>query len=332
MNLKHIAFFMILLFIIGIPTAYAQISIGEKAEQKSVQVVINSSNEIHVKHVIASSNTPKQVNLIDGERTNLKVSDELGNEIQFGDSGGSIIIFPSQNKTIIEYDLGNVLFLKNNMLTWDFKYLQTTSFIVPEEVDLLFVNNRPVKLDEKLGITCHGCQMLLEYSLNMPKILKNVQIADKKFVIEIGTFAEINKFNFNQDTKSINFQVNGDKQIVTLVIPQELLSGPYNVFLGDKKIAFSEYINNGTHVWLNMRPDNSGDISITSTTDIGMQKPTMQDNSSKVNPSIVTGFKNTTVYIIIGVIIAIGLATAIIIMKKKKSDLSSEIDDNKLEN
>jgi hypothetical protein len=107
MNLKHIAFFMILLFIIGVPTAYAQISMGEKAEQKSVQVVINSSNEIHVKHVIASSTTPKQVNLIDGERTNLIVSDELGNEMQFGDSGGSIIVFPSQNQTIIEYaDLG----------------------------------------------------------------------------------------------------------------------------------------------------------------------------------------------------------------------------------
>ena len=331
MNLKHIAFFMILLFIIGIPTAYAQLSMGEKAEQKSVQVVINSSNEIHVKHVIASSNTPKQVNLIDGERTNLKVSDELGDEIQFGDSGGSIIVFPSQNKTIIEYDLGNVLFLKNNMLTWDFKYLQTTSFIVPEEVDLLFVNNRPVKLDEKLGITCHGCQMLLEYSLNMPKILKNVQVDDKKFVIEIGTFAEINKFNFNQDTKSINFQVNGDKQIVTLVIPQELLSGPYNVFLGDKKIAFSEYINNGTHVWLNMRPDNSGDISITSTTDIGIQKPTTQDNALNGNQNNDSGFQNTSIYII-GVIIVVGLTAAIIIMKKKKSTSSTEINDSKLEN
>ena len=331
MNLKQIAFFMILLIIIGIPTVYAQISLGEKAEQKSVQVVINSSNEIHVKHVIAPSNTPKQVNLIDGERTNLKVLDEEGNEIQFGDSGGSIIIFPSQNITIVEYDLGNVLFLKNNMLTWDFKYLETTSFIVPEEVDILFANNRPVKLDEKLGITCHGCQMLLEYSLNMPKILKNVQVDDKKFVIEIGTFAEINNFNFDQDAKSINFQVKGDKQIVTLVIPQELLSGPYNVFLGDKKIAFSEYINNGTHVWLNMRPDNSGDISITSTSDIGIQKPTTQDDSSNTNQKNNTEFQNTSIYIIIGIIIVIGFVATIIIMKKKKSASSSEIN-TKLEN
>ncbi len=28
---------------------------------------------------------------------------------------------------------------------------------------------------------------------------------------------------------------------------------------------FHDYINNGTHVWLNMRPQNSGDISITGT-------------------------------------------------------------------
>jgi hypothetical protein len=335
MNLKQTAFFITLLFIIGIPLAYAQISIGEKAEQKSVQVVINSLNEIHVKHVIASSVTPKQVNLIDGDRTNLKVSDMEGNEIQFSDVGdnGNILILPTQKNTIIEYDLENVLFLKNNMLTWDFKYLQTTSFILPEEADLIFANNRPVKLDEKLGITCHGCQMLLEYSLNMPKILKNVQVDNKKFVIEIRTFAEINQFNFDQDTKNINFQVKGDKQIVTLVIPQELLSGPYNVFLGDKKIAFSEYINNGTHVWLNMRPDNSGDISVTSTTDIGNQKSIIQNDSSNVDQNTIDKVQNTSVYIIIGVIVAIGLAVAIIIMKKKKS-ISTKItqDDNTPEN
>jgi len=271
--------------------------------------------------------------LIDGERTNLKVSDVEGNEVQFADNGGSILIFPTQKNTIIEYDLGNVLFLKNNMLTWDFKYLETTSFIVPEGVDILFANNRPVKLDEKLGITCHGCQMLLEYSLNTPKILKNVQIDDKKFVIEIGTFAEINQFDFDQDAKSINFQVKGDKQIVTLVIPQELLSGPYNVFLGDKKIAFSEYINNGTHVWLNIRPDNSGDISITSTTNIGNQKPTIQDDSSNMDQNTTDGVQNTSVYIIIGVIVAIVLASVIINMKKKKSTSTKVIqDDNTPEN
>jgi hypothetical protein len=327
MSNKQFAFFIILVFIIAIPSVNAQeITIGEKADQKSMEVVISSANEIHVKHVIASSNMPQQLALIDGVRTNLKVSDGGGNENQFGSMGdnSSIVILPSQKNTIVEYDLGNVLFLKNNMLTWNFKYLETTSFILPEEADLIFANNRPIKLDEKLGITCHGCQMMLEYSLNMPKILKNVQVDDKKFVIEIETFAEINQFNFDQLTKSINFQVKGEKQFIITVIPQELLPGPYNVFLEDNKTAFSQYVNNGTHVWLSMRPNNSGDITITSTTYIGNQKPVTQDNSSS------NVEQNNIAYILLGVIVTIGLAVVVIIMKKKKLASTRVIQDDNI--
>jgi len=79
MSSKQVIFFIILAFIIVIPTAYAQeISIGEKAEQKSVEVVISSSDKIHVKHVIASSSSLRQVELINGTITNLTVSDEEG--------------------------------------------------------------------------------------------------------------------------------------------------------------------------------------------------------------------------------------------------------------
>ncbi len=45
-----------------------------------------------------------------------------------------------------------------------------------------------------------------------------------------------------------------------------MLWEPYLVFLDDEKIFFHEYLNNGTHVWLNMKPDSSGEISIIGTT------------------------------------------------------------------
>src|SRR3989338_8413087 len=131
MSSKQVIFLIIMIFIIAIPTAYAQgVSIGEKAEQKSVEVVISSSDEIHVKHVIASSNSPRQVELIEGTVTNLIVSDEEGNEKQFGSIGDndSVMIYPSQENTVVEYDLGDVLFLKDNVWTWDFRYLETTCF------------------------------------------------------------------------------------------------------------------------------------------------------------------------------------------------------------
>ncbi len=329
MSSKQVIFFIILVFIIVIPTAYAQeISIGEKAEQKSVEIVISSSDEIHVKHVIASSSSPRQVELINGTITNLIVSDEEGKEKQFGIIGDNdgVIIYPSQENIIVEYDLGDVLFLKDNVWTWNFLYLETTSFIIPKEVDLVFVNNRPVYLGEKNGISCHGCQMILEYSIDEPKILKNIKLEDKEFLIEIRTFAEINQFNFDQTTKSISFDVNGKNQFVTTIIPLELLSRPYNVYMGEEKIFFHEYINNGTHVWLNIRPDNSGNVSIIGATVISDEKSTIQNNPSM---SVSNVNQDIIVYILLGVIVLIGLVVMVIIIRKKKLSVTSrEIQDN----
>ena len=328
MSSKQVVFFIILVFITAIPTVYAQeISIGEKAVQKSVEVVI-SSDDIHVKHVIASSNSPRQVEMIKGTVTNLTISDEEGKEKQFGVIGDndSVIIYPSQEDTIVEYDLDDVLFLKDNVWTWDFRYLETTSFIIPKEIDLIFANGRPVYLGEKNGISCHGCQMILEYSIDEPKILKNINLKSKEFLIEIRTFAEINQFNFDQTTKSISFDVNGEKQFVTTIIPLELLSRPYDVYMGDEKIFFHEYINNGTHVWLNIRPDNSGNVSIIGTININDEKSTIQNNPST---SISDVSQDVIVYILLGVSVLIGLVVMVIMTRKKKLSVTSrEIQDD----
>jgi len=44
------------------------------------------------------------------------------------------------------------------------------------------------------------------------------------------------------------------------------LWSPYVVLLDDEKIFFNEYINNGTHVWINMKPETTGEIIIIGTT------------------------------------------------------------------
>ncbi len=108
--------------------------------------------------------------------------------------------------------------------------------------------------------------MLLEYSINESKNIKQVNWEDKKFLVEIRTLAEIESFDFNQPTKKISFKVNDDNQFVTTVIPLELLGEPYLVFLDEEKIDQHKFNNNGTHVWLNMRPETSGEITIIGTT------------------------------------------------------------------
>ena len=98
----------------------------------------------------------------------------------------------------------------------------------------------------------------LEYSIDESKNLEYVNWENEKFVVEMITFADVNNFEFNQPTKEISFNVNDADQHITTVIPLELLWGPYAVFLDDEKIYFSEYINNGTHVWVNVKPDTTG--------------------------------------------------------------------------
>jgi hypothetical protein len=268
MNTK-IVIFTIVSLILVIPSVSAQeINIGEKANQKLVKVIISDEGDIHVKHIVSSSNSPKQVKLIDGAVQNLMINDEKGEEqllTIIGDND-AVMIPPSDNDSIIEYDLNNVLSQKDNVQTWDFRYLETTSFIFPEKLDLIFVNDRPVNLDDKNGISCHGCQMILEYSINEPKNIMGVNWEDKEFFVEIRTFADIENFNFNQPAKNITFDVSGEYRFVTAIISTGLLAGPYSILLDDDEILFHEYNNNGTHVWISLKPETSGEITILGTT------------------------------------------------------------------
>ena len=263
MNFYSVIFLIIFSIVIIIPIANAQLL--DDSKQKSIDVTINSTGEVHVIHVIDDLNLPQQIDLIDGTITNLSVKDEEGNDLSYGETGdeGLLMILPSNQETIIEYDLADGLSLKNNVWTWEFLYLESTSFLFPEEVDLIFVNEKPAYLGEKKGIKCHGCQMILEYSLDEPTLFERVKMKDDEFLIEFRTWAEINQFNFEPRSSEMSFEVIGSNDFVTTMIPIDLLSGPYQVLLNEEKIFFHEYVNNGTHVWVNIRPQNSGEVSIT---------------------------------------------------------------------
>jgi len=264
MNTKICSLLGILVILSLVPIADAQISIGEKANQKSVDVIISPEGEVHVIHVVRSSNLPVDLDLIYGTVSNISVTNEQEEEGLFSinEDNTVLLLQPSDEELIIEYDLEGVLSEIDNVWTWDFRYLETTSFIIPESVDLIFVNERPVYLDDKKGISCHGCQTVLEYSIDEPKNIEYVNWKNKEIGVEIRTFAKIENFDFSESGKGISFKVNDANRFVTTVIPLELLSGPYEVFLNDEKIFFSKYINNGTHVWITMKPDIVGEISI----------------------------------------------------------------------
>ena len=313
MNSKIFVFLVILLVISLAPIGNAQVSVEEKSSQKSVKVTINSVGDVHVEHVIDSSNSPKQIKLISGTVSNLTVKGGDGNEKQYsmvGDNNNSVLIHPSKEDSIIEYDLGDALSQNDYVWVWNFRYLESTTFMLPEEAELIFANERPVYLDEKKGITCHGCQMVLEYSIDEPRIFKNIKLESREHVVEVRSHSNIDKFIFDQSTKSITFDVSKENMFVTTIIPSELLGKPYSVFLDNEKIFFHQYIDNGTHVWLNMKPGNTGEITITGTTDI----PGTVDTTDIPGTVDTTDIPGTEI-IIVGIIGGLAILAFVLIRK-----------------
>ena len=269
MNTKILGFFVIFSIFLILPNAEAQLSIGEKAQQELVEIMIDSEGIVKVKHVIDSSNMPSQVDFIKGTISNLSVISETGDNQQsnvVGENTG-LLILPSSEKTIIEYNLEDALFQEDGLWKWDFRYSESTNFIIPDGLELLFVNERPLYLQEgEKGFRCHGCQVVLEYSIDEPKHFEEITWEGKTFLVEIRTLTEINNFTFSQPEKKLSFFVPEDEQFITIVIPLELLWEPYIVFVDDKQIVHYQFFENDTHAWLNFRLDSAGEVSIIGTT------------------------------------------------------------------
>ena len=268
MRAKIIASFLIFTLILFFPQVNAQSDSLKEVSQKSVQITLDHEGNVNVIHQIRSSNEPRQLNFVNGTILNLKFVDNTGREelIDIDEQADNIIILPDQGELFVKYELKDVLILKDNVWTLNFRYLEKTTFVVPEEVDFVFIDQRFVFLDGKNAFNCHGCEMLLEYPVDESKKIEQVNWKDKEFLVEIKTVAGIEDFDFNQPTKEISFKVNNNNQHITTIIPLELLWEPYTVFLDGEEIKFDAYANNGTHVWLNMKPEASGEITVIGTT------------------------------------------------------------------
>ena len=72
MNFYSVIFLIIFSIIVIIPIAYAQ-TLNEESNQKSIQVTISLTGEMHVIHVIKGADVPSQIDLIDGTISNLSV-------------------------------------------------------------------------------------------------------------------------------------------------------------------------------------------------------------------------------------------------------------------
>ena len=276
MNKNIFLIVVVFSLILVIPMSHAQLTIGGNAEQKLIEMKLDIDGTVSVKHVVSSSNMPVTVQLFSGTISNLVIINEKGEDMfENGANAGiaydpqgnqSIVIFPSKQNSIIEYNLESII-PEDNLLTIQTSYAETYSVIFSDEIEMIFLNNNIIFLENKKGVSLnYGGSATIQYYSNIPKIIKEVQWEENKFDVEIITDSKIDKFNFEQTSKSISFQVNEEDKLVTIIMSEELLGGPYLIFLDDEKIKFNKTMKNENNIVLNIKPEVSGEIVIIGTT------------------------------------------------------------------
>ena len=272
MNKKFYSVLFLIVLVTVIPTVNAQFSLAPQANQKSIEVNLDASGIVHIKHVVSSTNLPVSINLFEGTISNLVVRNENRDikENALADDGygnKSVMIFPTKQKSIVEYNLEDKILINKNLASILISYNEEFSVKFSDDINLIYVNNNAIFLGEKKGINVNdGGNLLLEYYLNVPKITKNVQWEDDKFSIEIISDVEINNFNFEQTSKSISFEINEENKFITITMPEILLGGPYVALLDDEKIQYSKSINDEKNISITIKPESSGQITIIGTT------------------------------------------------------------------
>ena len=323
MNNQIYLIVLFLALVTVIPTASAQLSVGIEANQKLIEVELNKSEIVNVKHVISASSEQVNVNLFEGVITeSIIVTNSNGDEKQFGLVGygevlQSITIFPSNSNIIIKYNLEDASTLYENLWTVRIGYSETFDILFSKEIDLFFLNNTIIQLGNKTGISVNGGgNAIIQYYDKIPKIIKEVSLKEDKFNVEIITNSKIDEFNFDQELKSISFQVNEKNKFVTVSMEKELVGDPYVVLLNNEKIVYSKSVNKENYVSLSMKPQAVGEIIIMNSEYIqGLTQITSNDTLTEVTTNIPNDY---FIWLVLGGVLIIVAIVVIIIMRKIK--------------
>jgi hypothetical protein len=276
MNLKKLLSILIIsLMFLSMSQVFGQeLTMGQKPVE-DIKVTIDENGTAHVVHYVeGNSITAVQVNTIKGNMTNFSVTDKEGNSVQYFSINKvpKAVLFPptSRNMTLIRYELPNVVTLNDGVWKWNYYTPSDTTFTdfyFPKGVDVIWANDRPVYFGEH-GLRQHGNGVALRYIINEPLISQNVQWQDKNFTIGIRTLSGLGPYTFDQSAKAYAFDINKPNSFVTVIIPQELLWGPYQGKLNGNGTLTTTFHNNGTHAWIGLKLSKSGTIQITGTTAI----------------------------------------------------------------
>ena len=272
-------------------------------EQQKIIFEVGRHAEVQVKHVIETgaweADRPRVIEVISGAHSNLTVVDEDGDRLNFSydadtfENSKYIILNQKLGNydLIAEYTLGDFMELKDGLWGKNFLFSSDIMIMVDEDIELIFVNSRPIDVGDAKGINCIGCGMTLEYFDDESWNVKEISSVEKKFDIEFLSDKEISDVEFIEGgTQLLNFNVKGGEQLFVLKIPVMNFLNPYQVYFTENddtsldqidKIRKTEFSQDETHVNLSFRTSGEGIVSIVGATPEEHQKRLEQIENMK---------------------------------------------------
>lgn len=279
---------------------------GEVIETDKLIFEIGKDATVHVKHIIIDGGwiptEPKIIKMLPGKHSNLQLTDEDGDYMRpmgfIGETFEDAEYIIAGQKAfrsldlVAEYDLENYLEL-NEYGLWGkhFKFPHDVEIFIDEDIELAFVNSRPIDVGDAKGVNCIGCDMRLEF-FDEPVIVKKVitktenkfeefSNTGKEFVVEFLSDGDIADINFIKELNYLSFNANRENQLYMVKIPLELLLSPYHVYLTETgqdilresdQIRKTEYKQTDAHANLSFRATSEGIISVVGATEMEHKK------------------------------------------------------------
>lgn len=193
----------------------------------------------------------KIANILATDENNVILKTVLEDEFIRIDTLGATKVRLTYDADIVKKELG----------LWRVIYKSTLESVVvlPSGSNIVSVNTIPLDIMNDT-ITMPAGEVAISYTVR--DITSNtfvVSDAESKNFVNIMTSSEVT--DFNTDSKSISFSVDGDTTILAIV-PRIFLDGPYEVHLNKVPIEFKHYYQNTTHSWLRIEISDGGLITI----------------------------------------------------------------------
>ena len=266
------------------------------ASVPSVTVTIFEDGGVSVEHKVSGSGEARAVRLLgsagDGDGGGAAAEDGGGGravgievvsagdgaaveEYEASEDGLHVVVPPSGGDLLVRYGLeGAMRLAEPSTYSWSFLYRATTSFVLPDVVDVAFVNGQAVRFEGARAFTCHGCQMELEFTAGEQKGVQRFELGGggagqdgpRRFDVGVWTSAQVGPLAFDPASMSIAYEAGGVSEAggrwVTLVVPPGLLGPPYRAEAGGESVPLTTFNAGDGRTGVSVRPAEDGEVRI----------------------------------------------------------------------